>query len=111
MPHRRTRLRVSVDFAGVPTAVVSPRPPAQVVNLVPFQQTLAHFVPVNSRLDKLAAAQKTHRRVELATAGGRASDAAAVRGDAGPDRACYRYRRDRWIVVESAAESVYKLVV
>ena len=23
---------------------------------------------------------------------------------------CYRYRRDRWIVVQSAAESVYKLV-
>src|SRR5271157_1528130 len=45
----------------------------------------------------------------LATAGGSTSDAAAVRGDAGPDR-CYRYRRDRWIVVQSATESVYSLV-
>ena len=42
--------------------------------------------------------------------GGRTSDAAAVQSDAGPDRACYRYRRDRWIVAQSAAEFVYKLV-
>jgi|SRR5271169_4638932 len=46
----------------------------------------------------------------LATAGGRTSDAAAVRGDARLDRAATDTDGIDWTVVHSAAESVYKLV-
>ena len=67
--------------------------------------------------DELAATAGEDRRTAgetcpllLAAAGGRPSDAAAVRGDAGPDRAATDTDGIGEMVVQSAAESVYKLV-